>query len=403
MLDLMWTDRPLGRMTASREAIRARTHGWAPTLAARAEDTDARRELPPETVVDIKALGLARILQPKRYGGEAAPVIALADVMIPTAAASGATAWALAQYIMHNFMIARWPQEAQDRIWGEAPDALVAGILIPRLGQVERVQGGYSLSGRWPLVTGVNTADWCMLSAFVPDPDGAAIAHYFMVPTAEVTIIDTWNALGLKGSASNDVAVKDLFVPDFMVSSDAHMKGQPHPGLALHPEPIYRLPVYMCFGSLLSSAVVGMAEAMLSAYLARNRQGLGSMTGEESLDQSVNHLKVAEATACLRAAQSLLACDCDEMMDYAEAGQIPEEARRSGYRRDAAFAGKLATQAATLLWDLSGARGAYEPNPIGRAWRDLSVAGRHLTQKWEQNGIEAGRSAMGLPLTNPSL
>jgi 3-hydroxy-9,10-secoandrosta-1,3,5(10)-triene-9,17-dione monooxygenase len=403
MLDLMWMSRPLGAMTSEREDIRRKTHGWIETLAARAEETDALGELTPETVLDIKALGLAQILQPKRYGGAAAPLIAMADVMIPTAAASGATAWALAQYIMHDFMLARWPEEAQARIWDDTPDALVAGILIPRLGRAERVQGGYRLSGRWPLVSGVNTSDWCMLSAFAPGADGAPVPHYFMAPTAEVTILETWTAFGLKGSASNDVEVQDLFIPDFMVSSDDHLKGQDHPGLTLHEQPMYRLPLYMCFGSLLSSAVVGMAEAMLSAYGERHRAGLGSMTGQESLDQGVNHLKVAEATAALRAAQSLLAADCDEMMALAEAGVTPSELSRSGYRSNAAFAGKLATQAATILWDLGGARGSYEPNPIGRAWRDISVAGRHMTQKWDLNGIEYGRAAMGLALTNPSL
>jgi 3-hydroxy-9,10-secoandrosta-1,3,5(10)-triene-9,17-dione monooxygenase len=181
------------------------------------------------------------------------------------------------------------------------------------------------------------------------------------------------------------------------------MKGQEHPGLALHEQPMYRLPLYMCFGSLLSSAVVGMAEAMLSAYGERYRAGLKSMTGQESLDQSVNHLKVAEASAALRAAQSLLAADCEEMMALAEAGVTPSDLSRSSYRSNAAFAGKLATQAATIVWDLAGARGAYEPNPIGRAWRDISVAGRHMTQKWDLNGIEHGRAAMGLALTNPSL
>jgi 3-hydroxy-9,10-secoandrosta-1,3,5(10)-triene-9,17-dione monooxygenase len=376
---------------------------WSEVLAERAEETDALRKMPPSTVSEIKSLGLSRILQPTRYGGMAAPLIAMSDVMIPSAAASGSTAWALAQYIMHNFMIARWSKDAQDRIWGNTPDVLVAGILIPRLGKAEPVKGGYRLSGRWPLVSGVGNADWVMLSAFAADADGEAISHYFMVPTDEVTIHDTWTAFGLKGSTSHDVEVNDLFVPDFMVSSDAHMKGQPHPGLALHDEPMYRLPIYMAFGNLLTSAVVGMAEAMLSAYRTRHRQGLGSMTGQEPPDQAINHLKLAEATASLRAAESLLAADCDEMMAYAQADRTPDEAARASYRCNAAYAGKLATESAALVWDMSGARGAYEPNPIGRAWRDMAIAGRHMTQKWDLNGIEFGRAALGLPIMNPSL
>lgn len=403
MLDLIWTERPLGRTTTEREDIQAKMADWAPKVAGRAEETDNLGYLPAATVSEIKSLGLAQIIQPKRYGGAAAPLITMTDVMIPTAAASGSTAWALAQYIMHNFMIARFPQACQDRIWGDMPDALVSGILIPGLGKAERAQGGYILSGRWPLVTGVDTSEWVMLSAFAPGADGSKTAHYFMVPTADVTILPTWTSLGLRGSASNDVEVKEIFVPDFMVSSDDHMKGQPHPGLEMHEEAMYRLPVYMCFGNLMTSAVIGIVESMLSAYMERDRQGLRSMTRQDAPDQAVNNLKVGEIFASLRAAEGLLARNAEEIHDYADAATTPGESKRAGFRCDAAFAGKLAFEAAGLVWDLSGARGCYEPNPIGRAWRDLAVASRHMTQKWDLNSMEFGRSVRGLPLTNPSL
>lgn len=402
MTDLIWTTRPPGAMTEARAAILAKAIDFAARVAPRAEETDALRRLPDATVADIKASGLARIMQPAHFGGDAAPPIAMVDVLLPIAAASGATAWSLAQYISHNYMVARWPEAGQRRVWSETPEALISGILIPRLGNAERVAGGYRLSGRWPLVTGSNTSDWCMLSAMVTK-SGVPHPHYFLVPIAEVTILDTWHAVGLKGSASNDVEVRDLFVPDMLVSNDDHLKGGPHAGSALHPSPIFALPAFMTFGTLLTSAVIGMVEAMLAAFLDRDRAGLRSMTGQEIGDQAVSHLKVAEATACLRAAQALIASDCDDMVAVAESGIAPDDARRTGYRSSAAFAGKLANDAAALLWDLSGARGVYHPNAIGRAWGDLTVAGRHMTQKWDLNGIEHGRVLRGLPMTNMSL
>ncbi len=400
-MDLLWTRRPPGRMTPDRPGRVTTAVAWAASLADRAEETDRLRGLPPETVAEIRANGLARIMQPALFGGAQASPLSMVDVLLPVAAASGATAWVLAQYISHNFMLARWPVEAQHRVWAQ-PDTLISGIFIPRLGRATRTAGGYRLSGRWPLVTGANTSQWCILTALV-EGDDRPLAHYFVVPTDALAIADNWHATGLKGSASHDVEVRDLFVEDMMVSHDDALKGGPHPGLALHDAPVFKMPTYMTFGILLTAAVLGMAEAMLAACLARDRAGLGSMTGQEMADQAVNHLKVAQATASLRAAEAMIAADCDAMMEDADSGRPADDMARTAYRSNAAFASRLATDAATLCWDMAGARGVYEPNPIARAWRDLHVTGRHVTQKWDFNGIEHGRVLRGLPMTNPSL
>jgi 3-hydroxy-9,10-secoandrosta-1,3,5(10)-triene-9,17-dione monooxygenase len=388
-------------MTADRAPRIEAARRWADDLTERAEETDALRGLPALTAAEIRANGLARIMQPALFGGAQATPISMIDVLLPVAAVSGATAWILAQYISHNFMLARWPVEAQHRVWAE-PDTLISGIFIPRLGRAAKVTDGYRLSGRWPLVTGANTSQWCILTAMV-EGDAHNLAHYFVVPTDALTIADNWHASGLKGSASHDVEVRDLFVEEMMVSNDDALKGGPHPGLALHDAPIFAIPTYMTFGILLTGAVIGMAEGMLAACLARDRDGLRSMTGQDLGDQAVNHLKMAEATASLRAAEAMIAADCDRMMDDAQAGRPADEMRRTGYRSNAAFASRLATQAASLCWDMAGARGVYEPNPIARAWRDIHVAARHITQKWDFNGIEHGRVLRGLPMTNPSL
>ena len=59
------------------------------------------------------------------------------DLLVPVASACSATAWCLAQFLIHNYMIARWPKSAQDAVWTGKPDALVSGILIPLLGKAK--------------------------------------------------------------------------------------------------------------------------------------------------------------------------------------------------------------------------------------------------------------------------
>ena len=126
-----------------------------PEFRARVPEAVALRRLPNATCEDIRASGLARIFQPMRHGGSEAPLEAMIDILIPVGSACSATAWCLAQFPIHNYMIARWPTAAQDAIWGDQPDALVSGILIPLLGKAKRVDGSARLTGRWPFVSGI--------------------------------------------------------------------------------------------------------------------------------------------------------------------------------------------------------------------------------------------------------
>lgn len=376
----------------------------APVLRQRVAEAEALGRMPDETVSDIRRLMLARILQPALFGGLELPLSSMVDVLVPVASGCGATAWSLAQYIMHNYMLARWPAEAQHAVWGATPDALLAGILIPGLGKARRVEGGYEVSGRWPFVTGVDTSDWCMLSAMSVEPDGVPPRElYFVVRTADLAVHRTWTGFGMAASASNDVEVRGMVVPDaFSVSID-DLKGGESPGRALHPQALYAPPLYMCFGILLASAVLGMARGMLDDYLGQARRRVGLMSGKDVTGFATQHVKIGEASSALAAAEAVLRADCGRIHALAHAGVMPDEETRTAFRSNATFAGHLAWRAASLVWDLAGARAAYEHDPVGRVYRDIAVATRHITQNTDANWTEHGRARLGLPLNNPSL
>ena len=375
-----------------------------PVFRERVPETNNLRQLPQATCAEIRKSGMARILQPARYGGVEAPLESMVDVLVPIGSACSATSWCLAQYIVHNYMIARWPKEAQDTIWIEKPDALVSGILIPLLGKAKRVDGGATLTGRWPFVTGVSGADWCVLSGMTEDVDGSpAVESYFLLPTSQVSILDTWYGIGLKGSASHDVQVKDIFVPEHMIITIKDLMGGDFAGRSTNPGPLFQPPVYMTFGILLTSAVIGMAEAMVDEYLAQSRKWIAIMSGKGSGTFQAMQIKIGEATAALNAAQALLRADCREIAAAAAANVQPNDATRSKYRSNAAYAGQLAYDAARKVWDLAGARAVYTNSDIGRIFLDILVATRHVTQNLDINATDHGRALIDLPLTNPSL
>lgn len=388
----------------TREQLVQRAEALIPALRARAAETDALRQLPAQTVRDLKASGIARILQPARYGGCEASFAGMVDILRTIGRGCGSTAWCLAQYIGHNFMVAQWPPPAQEAVWRDAPDNLLSGILIPLLGRATKVARGYSVTGQWPFVSGVNNADWCFLSGMVGNAGGGAPEErYFLVPRAQVTIVPTWDAVGLHGSGSDDIKVEELFVPEHMTLPIASLKGGETPGNRLHPAPLYRSPSYMWFGILLTSASLGMAEGMLIDYLEEAKKRIALMSGQETRNSMSQQIKVAEAGASLEAARAVLYAMCDEIMALLEAGRLPGDEQRTRYRSVAAYAGRLVFAAANAIWDAEGGRGVYLKNHIGREYRNLCTATRHVTHNWDVNAAAHGRVKLGLPLDNPSL
>jgi 3-hydroxy-9,10-secoandrosta-1,3,5(10)-triene-9,17-dione monooxygenase len=146
-----------------------------------------------------------------------------------------------------------------------------------------------------------------------------------------------------------------------------------------------------------------MANAMLAEYLFQSRKAVAIMSGEVIGTFQAQQIRVGEATAALNAAQALIRADASEIQALAVADERPDDATRSKYRSNAAYASGLAYWAAERIFDLAGARAIYADSEIGRIFLDIIVAKRHVTQNVGINTAEHGRARMNLPLTNPSL
>jgi 3-hydroxy-9,10-secoandrosta-1,3,5(10)-triene-9,17-dione monooxygenase len=374
-----------------------------PLLRARVEETERLRELLPATVADIKRTGIHRVFQPARFGGSESPFRTGVDILAIVARGCGSTAWVLVQNMTHNLMVAQWPDDAQRAIWSKQPDALLSGILIPGLGEAHRVEGGYVLSGRWPFVSGVNVCDFALFTAFVPNAAGVEEDRHFVLPRDQFEIVDTWHAVGLRGTSSNDVVVRDVYVPEHMSTTVEALKGGDSPATRYSDAAIYRAPCYAMFGAYIGAAILGIDEATVAAYIEHARRRTALMTRRPLTELGTQHVKVAEAVVSVETARLLIHGVCDDAQRLAEARLLPDADARTRWRCQAAFAGKLVMNAVNLVWEAGGGAGLYDGNPISRGFRDVASAMRHTTQTWDLNASTHGRVKLGLPLDNPAI
>src|SRR5262245_13150026 len=119
----------------------------APTLRERAARASELRRLPDETIADLQAAGLFRLLQPARWGGIEVDPGLFVDVQIALAAACPSTAWVFGVVGVHSWQLALFPLAAQEEVWGADSSTLISSSYAPT-GKVERADGGYRIRGR---------------------------------------------------------------------------------------------------------------------------------------------------------------------------------------------------------------------------------------------------------------
>ena len=380
------------------EELRRRAESLVPVLRERAAKTEALRRIPDETIADLHKTGLFRMVQPARVGGSELPYSALVEITSIVGRGCGSTAWVLNNLASHHWMLAYWPKQAQDEIWGPSPDILIASAFNFPGGRARKAEGGYRLSGRWPFSSGIDASGWNMFAAVVPDEQtGSSEYRVFLLPASDYAVIDTWYVSGLAGTGSKDVVVNDVFVPEHRTLSTEAGKGGPHPGSAVNPAPLFRLPWFALFGFVIGGVSLGIAKGAIEQYVAATRSKLGTYTGRSLADFSTMQVHVAEAGARIDAAEALMLRDCAEAMQYGEESKVPPMEDKVRWRRDGAFAARLCTEAVDVIFTAAGGGAIYESNALQRAFRDIHAANGHFGVNWDANGINYGRVALGLP------
>lgn len=382
-----------------------RARALAPVLRKRAERTEALRRLPPETERALHEAGLFRILQPRRLGGSELDYVALIDVAEAIAAGDASVAWNVANLASHHWMLAMFERAAQETIWGDDPDVLIASSFIFPAGHATRVTGGYRLWGHWPLSSGVEACRWNMLAAVISSDDDIEASEYriFLVPSTAYRIVDTWASSGLCGTGSHDVALDDVFVAEGMTLPVSALAGGPTPGSSVNPGPLYRLPVFALFPFVLSGVALGNAEACLSDYTESARHRASKYNLAKIADFQAIQIKVARAGALVDSARRIMRGISAEAMEDAARGVVPSLIDKARYRRDGAYAVDLCTEAVTLLNGASGASALYRSSPIQRQFRDAHAISAHIAFNFDVAGGNFGRVALGLPSENPTL
>ena len=384
------------------EALR-RAHTLVPKLRELAPASEAARQLTPEVLALLHESGMLRILQPKRWGGMELDFVSVFDIPEVVGRGDSSVAWNVGNLSIHHWMLALFDPKAQEEVWGENPDAIIAsGIAYPQ-GRGRKVDGGIVLSGYWNFSSGVDPSTWNQLACIVRDGDKVIDHRMCMVPRKDFTIIDDWDTLGMRGTGSKSVKVEEVFIPDYRsLSMYTARGGSDYPGAAVNPNPLYRIPLGGLGSSCLAGSVIGNAQAALDLTIASVKERSTNYTGMRMRDFQTVQLRVGVAGSKIDAARTIIHNDCLDGQRFAAANVMPSMEDKLRWRRNCSLAARMAVEAVDTLHEMAGANGIYTKYPLERLFRDAHSATGHIGFNWDAGMATWGLVTLGGEVVNPT-
>lgn len=348
-----------------------------PEITARADEIESKARVPLDLLNKLERAGAFRLAVPTSLRGEGLPMSAVAQLIKDVAGADASTAWHMMVAAGTQFITARLPLDSLLSYYGNGPDIWAKAAAAPK-GIAVPVEGGFQLTGRWPLASGARDFEWISLGFFIKEDgglrraqNGAPDLRICLVPRGDVEVIETWDAVGLRGTRSDDLVVKDLFVPTEWQASF----GDP----AQLPEGEFSINIPFATGPLHSAIVLGILKAAIEdlAQAALTRRPAFAPTSLMK-DDPVFRSRFGEL-AIKAEALDALADRCIALMEGCNS-QKRNVTPAEGAKLLAAEAiiHHDGTQLMDQIMMLAGSGGVYMSNAQQRRWRDLRCVAQHV-------------------------
>ena len=377
------------------EVLVQRAREMVPRLKARAVQAETARRLPDETIAEMKEAGFFRVLQPKKYGGYEMDPQVFYDVQMTLAEGCMSTAWAYGVIGVHNWQIALFDPRAAADVWGGGDTSvLIASTYMPK-GQVTPVEGGFRFSGRWGFSSGIDHCDWVFLGGLIFNQGQPPEYRTFLLPRSDFEVVDTWHTMGLKATGSNDIIVKDVFVPEYRTHKATDGFMGTNPGRDTFTADLYKMPFGQIFVRAVSTAAIGGLQGALDTFLEFAKVRVGDM-GNKTSEQAPAQLAASETAVAIDEMKLVLNRNFEVLMTKIRNKQpLDDIKQRLLFRHQASQVVERSAKHAYQLFSACGGRGIFTDFPLHRYMCDIMAARGHYANNPEQFGRNYGSVLLG--------
>ncbi|QHG80719.1 MULTISPECIES: acyl-CoA dehydrogenase family protein [Rhodococcus] len=362
-----------------------------------AADNEAAGQITDEVAAALRSAGVMRMLQPKQFGGYECHPRDYFETLFELGTRCASTGWVAGVVGVHAHELAQTDQRLQEEVWGENEDTWVASPYAP-MGRAKPVEGGYIFNGRWSFSSGTDQCQWVMIGGLILGPDGQPDGkgtYHFCLPRGDYEIVeDSWNVMGLRGTGSKDLIVRDAFVPAHrVIDQNRIVDGTAGRAVGLD-NPLYSIPRQIMFSGAITASTLAICNGVLQAYIDHSRARISRLSGNVSQDPNSLAL-LGEAAADIQASVQHFLWDIDRVYDVAASGETISKDLRIEVRRNQVNASARAVRAADRLFVDTGGAALHTSHPIQRMWRDAHAAMNHMMNTTAPVYVQYGLNLFG--------
>ncbi len=321
-----------------------------------------------DIIEKLKQIGVYRALVPKRFGGNEWSPKQFCELIEQLSKADGSVGW-VASFGMSPAYLGSLPEATLEQLYKDSPDIVFAGGIFPPQ-PAEITDAGVVVSGRWKFSSGCMGADIVGVG-ISPQKDNEAqgLPRMAVMPANKAQIDMTWDTVGLKGTGSHDLVVKDVLV----AKEWTFVRGEP----SKLSEPFFKYPSLSLATQVLTVVGIGVAAAALEEF-QKMAPGKSSITGgAEIASRPVTQYEFAQAEAEFKAARVWFYDTMQIVWNEVVAGRTPSAEQISDMRLSCTHVARVCARVTRKIQMLAGMTAIYTHNPFSRFVNDTNVVTQH--------------------------
>lgn len=373
-------------MTESQERFVEIATKLSEKFAERAAQHDQQNTFPLENYSDARAVDLPSLVVPQEYGGWGANLLDTVMTTEALAIGDGSTAICLTMHMHSIGAVAesrKWPPALFEMICREAVarGAMINSIATePELGSPSR--GGIPKTTAQPIfldgksngdpdrwrINGLKTwatmipaLDYMVTPAALQDGSGD-VARFVIPITDRIEIIENWDSMGMRGTASHDIKLNDVEVPNANIISRSNSASPTSGGQ-----------INAWFMLCISAVYVGIAIAAHRAAIRYAQERVPTALGKPIAEVEGIQRRLGQAELLLRQSRIMLYQAADMWSRFPE--------RRSEMQASISAAKYTATNGAIQVVDecmrVAGGASMMKTLPLERYYRDVRAGLNH--------------------------
>jgi 3-hydroxy-9,10-secoandrosta-1,3,5(10)-triene-9,17-dione monooxygenase len=341
-------------------------------------------------------------MRPTRFGGFGVSPRFAWEATFNVAFGCSSSAWLAGLTSANIIMLGKFSADAQREIFAPGVSPIVP-MLTGGVGQdieIEPVEGGIVLGGRWRYASGVDISDWLGLLVNIPGSGEVPAPHVVLVPQSEFAIDHTsWRVMGMRGTGSKNIALSKAFIPSHRFLSWAELQaGNKHPTCP-NTEPVYEFPLNTANAMSVLAPTLGVASACSEECIKIIRGRVSSGNQQAQINDKIAQVDAGSSAATMSLLRDFLISETAAIENrILQSGPLTHEERGLS-RAKVAIASRQALSSAQRLFTALGGSLLPEGTRIERLFRDIHAMSSHFLLQPEPIAEAYGRLLLGLELT----